>query len=197
MSRRFSRLEAEVLAILKAGGDPLQSKDQAIVKYWGWRIHKDATQHNRATTRTLLGTTRVIIFPFAVAGNTAHTYAELSTRAYNSTLITDKPALFDWKTGVAADTVIQQRGNFSPAKAIVRQKGTTEQSETSKITGRSYKTKSGPAQEGFVFPFGRGTGDKATQSGDERAILTAIKANFSVSFKPEVYREPDNVQGLA
>lgn len=189
MANRFSRLEAQVIELHKAGIDPSTSQDQRVKKYWAWKSWANEAAHERAegSTRQTQGEVYVAILPFAVAGTNNFVAVPLSRRAFDANPISGKKATFGWKT-VAAGETADYRRNFEPAKAIIRAKG-GEQTQISKITGRKYKTKSGPTQQGYVYPFGRiGTG---TESAAQKAILAAVKETHSISFKPEVYREVD------
>lgn len=82
-------------------------------------------------------------------------------------------------TGILAE-------EFEPAKAIVTQTtGTTQETETSQITGKEYRFK---AKSSYTIPYGKKTGVLLEKEVRD-AIVTAVNAIssgvFSVNFKSE------------
>lgn len=194
MPRRFNDLEARAIALLKDGKDPSESNDDELKAYWSWKLWKDKSKHKRdeASKRSTKGTSRVIIFPFAISGTEAHHYATVSDRAYDASF-QGKDKL-NWKTGVANTVKIIAARNFKPARANIRAIGANVSTSTSKITGREYKTKFTSANQGYSVPFGRdGTN---TELKTQQDIIVAVTSG-RVSFRSEMYKSPTKVKGLA
>lgn len=198
MATRFSDLNRQAIGLLKEGKDPLQSNDDALKKFWQWRLYTDPTKHTRSTAsnRQTNGTTRVIVFPFSVNGTNPYHYATVSNRAYNNNALPGRAKL-NWQTGVAADARISNDRNYTPARANIREVSSNIISvpgTSNKITGRPYKTRSGSAQQGWSVPFGK-TGTK-TELEVQREIAEEVGPTLRVSFRSEVFKAIDDVKGV-
>lgn len=82
----------------------------------------------------------------------------------------------------------QSIAGFSPAKAILSQRlGTprTVSAGSNRITGRAYKTSSGPS---YTIPFGR-QGATSFEFEVQASITSSQQANYSVTFTPERLRQ--------
>lgn len=193
--RRFSDLEARLLSFLQSGGnrDISQIQDQELRKYaeWKFNIGGDKRLLPPSSTRNRQGLKYAIIEPFGEEGNPRRIFlASVSERA-RAWLATQPGALktaVGWKPAPAPGATIQPifvKG-FVPARAIIRQKGASANQQTSRITGKRYKTKAGSTQQGYSIPFGSVSDNGELQQA--RAINAAVPdANFSVSFLPERY----------
>jgi hypothetical protein len=182
MGKRFGDLERRALAVLAGGGNPANSADEELKKYWQWRINPSDSSHNlpaaseRPTGRKK---TPVYLKPFgkdipdtilfgasiSQRSNTARTaqnltnavlgYEALGTKTDVSAL-RFRPARVYYRTGDAANSIAR----------------------TSRITGRVYKSYYSAGDEGYSAPFGKvGT---ATQGERQSAIKTAIGANINL-----------------
>ena len=79
-------------------------------------------------------------------------------------------------------------GGFSPAKAILSQRlGTarTVSASSNRITGRAYKTSSGPS---YTIPFGR-QGASSFEFAAQSSIASSQQANYIATFTPERLRQ--------
>lgn len=191
MGRPFSDLEKQALRLLAGGGNPLTGNDEELKKYWQWRINPAApsrrlpAESSRATGRQ---TNEVGITPFGF---------ELAASQVARVTISQRLAAFynaekdELGLKTLSATVIGIPLEFTPAKIYARRgAATTPREETSRITGRKYKTKFSPTDEGFTAPFGSKT------SGDSIAVRQAALAlkigAFSgvgiVTFTPERFK---------
>lgn len=189
MGKRFGDLEKQAIAILANGGNPAASTDQALAKYWAWKINPSSNDHNlpaaseRPNNRKL---TDIAIEPFALvlpanifAGCTYSKRSEtagagvktacgikvLGTNDIRLNIKSFKPARVYWRTGEAAESAAR----------------------ISRITGRTYKSYYAATDEGFSVPFGKvGAGTVAER---HAAIKAALPATLNlITFSDEKYR---------
>ena len=194
MGKPFSDLEKRVIAILAGGGNPLQSNDQEVVKYWNWKINPTAASHDLPTTSIRASgrkTDEVNILPFT-ASLPASQFAKatFSKRAQTGIAGGVKTALAH-KTVGENDSAIWL-GKFKPAKVYYRT-GAAENSvaRTSRITGRSYKSYYTGSDEGFTAPFGKVNSTDTQlqrQVAIKAAIISADATVNLISFTPEKFR---------
>jgi hypothetical protein len=201
MAKRFSRLEAEALSILKAGGNPAESSDTRVKNYWLWKNESDQTRHQLlpGAHRIKGSLVQVIVKPFGSQVTTHTVYADISHRAYVATRPTGiTTAVLGWQAIPAADaTQPEFRKGYKPAQAFFRQLlSSPVEVPASRITRRPYKTRSQSEQQGYVFPFGK-TGSLTAQGAVEETIVTALVAQAGVSwavrFKAEKWTVPGEV----
>ena len=194
MGKPFSDLEKRALAILANSGDPTQSADQEVAKYWAWRIDPSATSHDldaasvRTTGRKL---DDVALIPFGI-DLPANQYAKttISQRSFDFASEGVLPAL--QLESIDANTIAYRLARFTPAKVYARTgAATTAETRTSRITGRKYKTYYAKADEGYSMPFGS-TVATTTVSERQAAITAALRTPTStidlISFSPEKAR---------
>lgn len=189
MGRRFSDLEKSVLAILANGGNPLTSSDEAVRRYWEWKVNPSSPAHNLPETSTRTAGRRTdprFIQPFSVdlavdqfakvqltrrtqTGAPAGLIAAMGYRTLTGTqrsigIKRFKPAQVYWRNGAAE--------NSSPAR--------------SRITNRPYKTYYTGTDQGYVASFGQ-VGAETVQE-RQRAITTALGTAINlITFSPEKY----------
>lgn len=193
MGKPFSDLDAQVIAILASGGDPLQSQNEAVRKYWEWKLNPSAASHDlpESSTRTQgRKLDDVMITPFSIAMPTGVeakvTVSKRSLTFYNSKL-SDLGVTIDDGTGVS-----YRLDKFSPAKVYARTGASQSSTErTSRITGRKYKSYYTGTDQGYSAPFGQKT---TTDNQFERQLIVkaavlAIDTTIDlVSFTPEKAR---------
>ncbi|PSF37762.1 hypothetical protein C7H19_09470 [Aphanothece hegewaldii CCALA 016] len=174
--RRFSRYNFALKLTTPSTGSNLE-------KYKKWKSGEVEITYTKADSSNPGSFDLVYVYPFALDGVTAKFTTTVSNRAM--TAINDVlggASTLNHKT-LAADEVATG-AIWDPYKANVRKKGTGEGTEqTSKITGKKYKQKSGVAA--YTYPFGRAsaTDDLLTRM---KAIKNAAKAKSCiVSFLPE------------
>lgn len=191
MGKPFSDLEKQALRLIAGGGNPLTGNDEELKKYWQWRINPAAPSHDlpeassRATGRTLVDI-GIIPFGFDLAASQVAkaTISQRSKAFYNG----EKEEL-GHKT--ISETVIGIPLEFKPAKIYARRgAATTPREERSRITGRKYKTKFSPTDQGFTAPFGVKTAGEEI-SDRQRALaikIYAIEGVGIVTFTPERFK---------
>jgi hypothetical protein len=186
MAKRFGDLEKRAIAILANGGNPANSNDTELARYWQWKINPSNANHKlpsasvRAAERKL--SSRYIL-PFNVemvagvfaevqisqrtigaTGNltTALGYQTLTTGQNGYPLRKFKPAQVYWRTGAA----------------------TTSAPRTSRITGKSYKSYYAQDDQGYVASFGKVGTDSFTDR--TRTIKSALGVTINlVTFTAE------------
>lgn len=195
MGKPYSDLEKRAIAILAGGGNPATSQDEAVKKYWTWKINPSAASHDlpAASTRT---TNRKkdpkSILPFGIVLN-AGLFATVQISKRSATAAEAAGILDDcqYKTLASTDQSLKLK-SFRPAQVYWRTgEAATSAERTSRITGRKYKSYYTGTDEGFVAPFGRNTGTD-TEAVRQKAIKTALAAGSVkpnlVAFLPEIYR---------
>lgn len=199
MPKRFSDLEKSAIAILANGGNPANSQDEAVQKYWQWKINPSSNAHKftgplagskRSTGRKL---TTLYITPFdAIVSSTTRAAVSVSSRA-----LSEVPESVRNATGCEAEPGTNNQGirigKFKPAKVYYRTGTAASSSDrTSRITGRTYKSYYTPTDQGYSYPFGvvsSGT-EKARQTAIADAIRAANETIDLITFSPQVYRPP-------
>ena len=191
MAKRFSDLEKRVLEMLRSGSDPktqLQA-DDPVRKYWEWRTTLVGDNHEipEASTRNTQGITRGVIQPFGldpIAANFTYVTMSKRTASWAKGLNADIKAKFNHVTLTSGQSA-NFRKYFSPAKAVLRQVQTTVSEQTSRITGRKYKTKTTSSQQGYVVPIGRTNVGGVSFADVAGLIVDNLPAGYGVSFVPE------------
>jgi hypothetical protein len=191
MGKPFSDLEKQALRLLAGGGNPLTGNDDQLKKYWKWRINPGDPSHNLPTesTRTVgrqLNEIGIIPFGLDLATNQV---AKTTVSQRSQTFYASKKSELGHKT--LGGTTITIPLDFIPARIYARQStATAPREETSRITGRKYKTKFTSANQGFSAPFGLKT------AGDEiaaRQLALAVEIRGLqdvqlVTFTPERFK---------
>jgi hypothetical protein len=191
MGKPFSDLEKQALRLLAGGGNPLTGNDEELKKYWKWRINPGDVSHNLpdASTRTVgrqLNEIGIIPFGLDLATNQV---AKTTVSQRSQTFYASKKSELGHKT--LGGTTIAIPLDFIPAKIYARQStATAPRQETSRITGRKYKTKFTSANQGFSAPFGLKTaGDEIAAR--QLALAVAIRELQDVqlvTFTPERFK---------
>ncbi|MGL5940815.1 MAG: hypothetical protein ACRC2S_10555 [Waterburya sp.] len=191
MGRPFSDLEQQALRLIAGGGDPLTGNDEVLKKYWKWRINPGDPSHDlpAASSRTIDRQTNEIgISPFGLdlaAGQVAKTTISIRSAAFYNA--------YKAELGLKelSATVIGIPLDFRPAKIYARKgAAATSREETSRITGRKYRTRFQPSDEGFTSPFGtKASGDDIAE---RQAVLKPLVGGASgvgvVTFTPERFK---------
>jgi hypothetical protein len=191
MGKPFSDLEKQALRLLAGGGDPLTGNDEELRKYWKWRINPADSSHDLpdASTRTTGRQTNEIgITPFGM---------DLAVNQYARVIISQRSAAFyDSKKSELGHKIINATNigiplEFTPAKIYARRGASaTPTQKISRITGRKYKTKFSPSDEGFSAPFGIKTAGESIAV-RQAVLATEIGALASVglvTFTPERFK---------
>lgn len=195
MSKRFGDLEKQALAILANGGNPALSQDEALAKYWAWKVNPSAASHNLPSTSERPNgrqTTPVYIKPFSV-GLAATIFAKVTISKRSDTAA---GAAIKTECGLATlgenDIGLALKG-FVPARVYWRSgRAATSSDRISRITNQPYKSYYAAADEGFSVPYGaKGSDSIAKRQTDIKVPIKAL-ANVGVdaliTFSPEKYR---------
>lgn len=194
MGKPFSDLEKRALAILANGGDPAQSRDLELARYWEWRINPSANSHDlpAASTRTQgRKLDDYAIKPFGIDLPTG-TFAKVTMSKRTEAALNDSQKTILQLIEIQDDTVAYRLARFTPAKVYWRTgAGTTPVERTSRITGRKYKTYYESTDQGYTAPFGKTTDGVSLQQ-RQQAIRGALQPEAGtvdlVSFSPEKSR---------
>ncbi|PSB47300.1 hypothetical protein C7B80_10220 [Cyanosarcina cf. burmensis CCALA 770] len=195
MGKPYSDLEKQCIAILANGGNPANSQDEAVAKYWQWKINPSSNAHkftgdlagSKRSAGRKLSTRYIKPFDAIVA---ATTYAAVTMSARSLTEIPQAVRdSFGFHTLAAGDQGIKI-GKFKPAKVYYRTGASETSSErTSRVTGREYKSYYTSSDQGYTAPFGVVGSD--TEAQRQTAIRTALGSNINlVTFTPQIYRRP-------
>jgi hypothetical protein len=191
MGKPFSDLEKQALRLLAGGGNPLTGNDEELKKYWKWRINPGDISHNlpTASTRTTGRQTNEIgITPFGL-DLAATQYARVTISIRSAAFYDSKKSELGHKTLNTTNIGIPLE--FTPAKIYARRGASATPSEKiSRITGRKYKTKFTPSDEGFTAPFGLKTAGESIAV-RQAVLATEIGALASVglvTFTPERFK---------
>lgn len=189
MGKPYSDLEKRAIAILAGGGNPATSQDEAVKKYWTWKINPGANTHNLPTASQRSNNRKkdpvyIKIFSEVLPSNV---YAKVQiTKRTNAALEGDTKTACNYHALANGDMGLRLK-NFTPAYVYWRTgEATTSASRTSRITGRSYKSYYTQTDEGYVAPFGR---DTAETEGVRQQKIRATFTNVNlIAFTPEKYR---------
>jgi hypothetical protein len=192
MPKPFSDLERQAIAILANGGNPANSSDTALARYWQWKINPSAASHNLPADSTRTANRKkdpIYLVPFGV-DLPAATFAKVQiTRRTNTALPPAVKTAVAHRTTTATDFTPRLK-NFAPAYVYWRTGAATDSTpRTSRITGRPYKSYFAAADEGYLAPFGR-TAATDSEADRQRAIAAAFPAPAPgiLTFLPEKYR---------
>ena len=194
MGKPFSDLEKRALAILANGGDPSQSRDLELARYWEWRLNPSASSHDlpEASTRT---TGRKLddyaLRPFGI-DLPAGTFAKVTMSQRTKAALSANQLTILQVTEIEQNTTAYRLARFTPAKVYWRTgANATPIERTSRITGRKYKTYYEQSDEGYTAPFGK-AGDNVSLQQRQQAIREALQPESGtvdlVSFSPEKAR---------
>lgn len=194
MAKPFSDLEKRAIAILANGGDPTQSRDLELARYWEWRINPSADSHDlpaaseRPEGRKL---DDFAINPFGLDLG-ADVFAKVTMSKRTQAALSDPQKTALQIQAVEPTTKAYRLANFKPAKVYWREgAANTAIERTSRITGRKYKTYYEPTDQGYTAPFGTNTaGDTVNQrqAAIRAAIQTATSTIDLLTFTPEKSR---------
>ncbi len=190
MGKPYSDLEKRAIAILAGGGNPATSQDQAVARYWAWKINPSASSHRLPTTSKRPNNRKkdaVHIKIFAeVLPTNVFAKVQVSKRTMTA-LGNNIKAACNYETLSSSDMGLKLKG-FSPAYVYWRTgEATTSAERTSRITNRSYKSYYTATDEGYLAPFGRLNAE--TEGVRQKAIRTAIGSGVNlITFTPEKYR---------
>ncbi|HLO88875.1 MAG TPA: hypothetical protein VK203_28260 [Nostocaceae cyanobacterium] len=196
MAKRFKNLKS-ALKLLRplAGGDAPDLPDSSALGFFqavvaGKKTVEYGDRPEGSEPQSLI---TYALTPFADPGtDAAKLLVSMSQRAESGLSTSGIAAtdLFVSKTGTDIAAATDAQG-FTPARVTVRVAGTADTTNTSKLTGRRYKTKGGASR---TYPFGRNPSSSTEGYKDRKAaILGKVKtgtggANRSASFTPEIYR---------
>lgn len=196
MPKRFNNLDAALKYLRPPGATegtavPDAPANTQLLKYQEYKAGKTIISYTRSATSNPGGLQGAALKPFALAtADTTQFLVQVSERA-----ITNISAAGVTATVLNIDTTpsgiadLKTVNGFTPARAVVKDvTGTTATTETSKITGDTYKKK---AAASYTFPFGRADTGNVTYAAVKGAIAAAVAGsagNKGVSFKPEIYR---------
>ncbi|MBE9191403.1 hypothetical protein IQ230_13815 [Gloeocapsopsis crepidinum LEGE 06123] len=191
MPKPFSDLEKRAIAILASGGNPANSADLELARYWQWKINPSSSAHDLPATSTRTTGRKkdpVYLLPFAVILATDVLAKVQMTRRTAAAL----PA--NVKTACGHEVLGSKSGyrfrSYKPAYVYWRT-GASETSDprTSRITGRKYKSAFTAGDEGFLAPFGK-TASTDTEGAKQEAIFAAFPTPKPalITFTPEKYR---------
>ncbi len=191
MGKPYSDLERQAIAILANGGNPANSQDTALAKYWAWKINPSNSDHKLppASKRTAdRKKDPVYLLPFGATLN-ASIFAKVQiTKRTNTALPATAKTACNYKTLGNADQGLRIRG-YDPAYVYWRTGAATSSTDrTSRVTGRTYKSYFAAGDQGYMAPFGR---DDATdnEAARQKAITTAFGTSVQlITFTPEKYR---------
>ena len=186
MAKRFSRYKFA----LKANNGTTET-GSALDKYKKYQTGETKPTYTRSDTSNPGGLAVLYVCPFAAAVGAIYlTYISKRAQTNLGTVSDNATTVFNHITPAGGDTPIENP-MFLPAKAIVNMSGTGTTTETSKITGLTYKKESD--SKSYTIPFGS---KKARVADDtllaQIAIInTAVKAKSAesiVSFQPEKFK---------
>lgn len=191
MGKPYSDLEKRAIAILAGGGNPATSQDQAVARYWQWKVNPSSANHRLPATSKRPNNRKkdvVALFPFSVE-LTAGVYAEAMISKRSKTALGANTAACGHQTPSTGQQVLYL-GKYKPAYVYWRTGEATESADrTSRITGRTYKSYYTATDEGYMAPFGKpNAASTDTQAERQRAIKTALASFNLVTFTPEKYR---------
>lgn len=191
MGKPYSDLEKRAIAILASGGNPAQSQDSAVARYWQWYINPASANHklptaSKRTTNRKKDPVYVRIFSkdFAVT-----TFAHVQiTKRTNTAMPAGVKTACNYHTLGSGDEGIGLKG-FKPAYVYWRNgAAATSSDRISRVTGRPYKSYYAAGDEGFQAPFGKyGTDTEGDRQRTIKAAFGATPPNL-ITFTPEKYR---------
>lgn len=193
MGRPYSDLEKQCVAILANGGNPASSSDEAVAKYWAWKINPSSSAHqftgDRATSKRSTGRKldTKYIQPFdGIVATATLIEVSISQRAMTDISETVRNT-FGFQTPSGTNQKVPLK-RFKPAKVYYRTGAAETSAErTSRITGRKYKSYYSASDNGYSAPFGLVGSDTELQR--RTAIKTALGATINlITFTPQVYR---------
>ena len=194
MGKPFSDLEKQAFTILANGGDPAQSLNEELARYWRWRINPAANSHDLPSESTRTQGRKLDDFglnPFGIEMPTG-VLAKVTMSKRTQAAI-DDPLKRTFGISDLDDTTQSYRlGRFTPAKVYWRTgASTTPVERTSRITGRKYKSYYEESDQGYTAPFGEAT-DGASLQERQKEISAQIRQAFPtadlISFSPEKSR---------
>lgn len=191
MAKPYSDLEKRAIALLANGGNPAQSQDTAVARYWQWYTnpananHKLPTASKRPNDRKKDAVyLRIFSKDLAVT-----TFAHVQiTKRTNTAMPSGVKTACNYHTLGTNDEGIGLKG-FKPAYVYWRTgEATTSADRTSRVTGRTYKSYYAAADQGYLAPFGKYGTD--TEGDRQRAIKAAFGATPPnlLTFTREKYR---------
>jgi hypothetical protein len=191
MGKPYRDLEQRAIAILANGGNPATSQDQAVARYWQWKINPSSNAHKLPATSVRTANRKkdpVYLLPFAVNLNTSIYAKAQITKRTNTALPAGVKSVCGYKTLSTGDQGLRLN-SYKPAYVYWRTgEAATSSPRTSRITNRTYKSYYAGGDEGYLAPFGRQ--NTADTEGDRQKV---IKAAFGtginlITFTPEMYR---------
>lgn len=180
MPKRFGDLEKRAIAILANGGNPANSNDTEVARYWQWKINPSNANHKLPTTSVRANNRKLSnrnITPFNVE-MVAGTFAQVQISARTATAAQTIATQLGYQTLTAGQNSYPLK-KFKPAQVYWRTgAATTSAARTSRITGRSYKSYYTNADEGYTASFGKVGTDSYTDR--TRAITTALGTTINL-----------------
>lgn len=174
MANRFGDLEKRAIAILANGGNPANSNDTELARYWQWKINPSSANH-KLPAASVRGTNRKLnnrhITPFNVE-MVAGTFVQVQISQRTATAAQTIATQLGYQTLTAGQNSYPLK-KFKPAQVYWRTgAAATSTPRTSRITGKPYKSYFTGADEGYTASFGKVGTDSYTDR--TRAIQTAL-----------------------
>lgn len=194
MGKPYSDLEKQALAIIRGGGNPANSADQGLANYWKWRLDPSDSSHDlldASTRKTGRKLDYIAVKPFAtLAVATQYAKVTISQRSLSG-MPENLKAIAGFKTLTEEPTALLL-GNFKPAKVYFRKAtGTAQESRTSRITKRKYKTIYDATDQGYSVPIGK-VGATDTLLETQAAVTALLSAGTTpwtqITFSPEKFK---------
>lgn len=191
MAKPYSDLEKRAIAILANGGNPANSQDTAVAKYWAWKTNPSSNDHKLPETSTRTADRKkdaLAILPFGITLNASIFARAQITKRTNTSMPGAVKTACAYKTAGANDQVLRLNG-FNPAYVYWRVGAATSSTpRTSRITGRPYKSYFAAGDQGYLAPFGRNNSSDV-EGERQKAIKTAFGTTSNlITFTPENYR---------
>jgi hypothetical protein len=119
----------------------------------------------------------------------------ISKRAADWVKITEgvKAAMNVKTTPLAEEEVLEELSSYYPAQFVARNGANQAavESDPSRITGKKYKTKFKPSDQGYTVPFGTNSTGAITMAAAQNTIKAVPSLqNYAVRFIPEEYTPP-------
>lgn len=186
MSRRFNNLEDVVNTFTEAQLLALPATNK-YRKYYEWKRDPEKRRLPEASVPVRGREREVALSPFGEPFDAdKRAIVKMTTRSFERLTSAGGASLYNVLT-VPPDTA-QIIGGFSPAKAILSQRLATARTvpaSSNRITGRSYKTNSGPS---YTIPFGRQSAT-SYEFAVQASIASSQEASYIITFLPERLRK--------
>ncbi|MCZ8247433.1 MAG: hypothetical protein ACK5U2_08280 [Microcystis sp.] len=186
MSRRFNNLEDVVNTFTEEQLLALPANNK-YRKYLEWKRDPEKRRLPETSVPTKGRAREVALSPFGQPFDVdKRVIVKMTTRAFDKLADLGGASLYNVVT-ILPDTA-RPMGGFLPAKAILSQRlaaPRTVSASSNRITGRSYKTSSGPS---YTIPFGR-LSASSFEFAAQSSIALSQEVNYIITFTPERLRQ--------